>query len=147
MKDEQRVRQTLSCTKESKITDLEKDIESFVKTYADENEVLKKESAELKLNKEKRAQELADFKKQTAEKIESITEALDNNMQQNQQLQGHLERQAETEGKLVEKIEQLRHLRSSFRDVLEEVLRIAADYMELRKADDEPCKLESVEDF
>ena len=80
------MRQTLSCSKENKINDLEKDIESFVKTYADENEVLKQENAELKLNKEKRAQELAEFKKQTADKIESITEALDNNMQQNQQL-------------------------------------------------------------
>ena len=86
MKEETRVRQTLSCSKESKINDLEKDIESFVKTYADENEALKKENADLKQNKEKRAQELADFKRQTAEKIESITEALDNNMQQNQQL-------------------------------------------------------------
>ena len=51
-----------------------------MKTYADENEALKKENAELKQNKEIRAQELAEFKRQTAEKIESITEALDNNM-------------------------------------------------------------------
>ena len=52
MNDEKRVRQTLSSTKESKINDLEKDIQSFVKTYADENEALKKENAELKQNKE-----------------------------------------------------------------------------------------------
>ena len=147
LKEETRVRQTLSNSKESKINDLEKDIESFVKTYADENEALKKENAELKQNKEIRAQELAEFKRQTAEKIESITEALDNNMQQNQQLQSHLERQADTEGKLVEKIEQLRHLRNSFRDILEEVLRISADYMELRKTNDSPHKLDTIEDF
>ena len=83
LNDEKRVRQTLSSTKESKINDLEKDIQSFVKTYADENEVLKRENAELKQNKEQRAQELAEFKQQTATKVESITEALDNNMQQN----------------------------------------------------------------
>ena len=83
LNDEKRVRQTLSSTKESKINDLEKDIQSFVKTYADENEALKRENAELKQNKEQRAQELAEFKQQTAEKVESITAALDNNMQQN----------------------------------------------------------------
>ena len=69
LNDEKRVRQTLSSTKESKINDLEKDIQSFVKTYADENEALKRENAELKQNKEQRAQELAEFKKQTAEYI------------------------------------------------------------------------------
>ena len=81
LNEEKRVRQTLSSTKENKINDLEKDIEKFVKSYADENEELKKENEELKINREKRATELAEFKLQTTEKIESITNALESNMQ------------------------------------------------------------------
>ena len=58
-----------------------------------------------------------------------------------------MERQAETESKLVDKIEQLRHLRSQFKEILGEVLRISGDYMELRKPNDPQFQLETLEDF
>ena len=46
-------------------------------------------------------------------------------MHQNQQLQAHLDKQAEIEGRLVEKVEQLREMRTAFRNILADQLTLA----------------------
>jgi len=41
-----------------------------------------------------------DFKEKTAQRIDEITETLENNMKKNQKLQGHLQSMKENEGQL-----------------------------------------------
>ena len=95
-------------SKEQKINDLEKDIETFVKRFADENEELKKENERLKIEYQshgRQEDEIKEFKMVTADKIDQISEALEHHMRQNQQLQEHLDKQAQIESRLVEKVE------------------------------------------
>ena len=64
---------------------MEKDIEKFVKRFADENDHLKHENEKLREEqlKGRSEEEIKQFKSRTAEKIDQITEALDSNMRQN----------------------------------------------------------------
>ena len=74
----------MATSKEQKINDLEKDIETFVKRYADENEELKRQNEQLKVESQSKGrseEEIAEFKQRTASKIDEITEALDAHMQ------------------------------------------------------------------
>lgn len=56
-------------------------------------------------------------------------------MRQNEQMQAHLEKQGEIEGRLVEKVEQLREMRSAFRDLLAMVLTVASSHLGLPKSE------------
>ena len=78
----------MATSKEQRINDLERDIEVFVKKYADENAELKQENERLKFNSQQKRseEEIREFKRATALKIEQITETLEANMRQNQQL-------------------------------------------------------------
>lgn len=74
----------MATSKEQKINDLEKDIETFVKRYADENEELKRQNESLKAESQSKGrseEEISEFKQRTASKIDEITEALDAHMQ------------------------------------------------------------------
>ena len=84
----------MATSKEQRINDLERDIEKFVKRYADENTELKKENDQLRQNQSnaRSEEEIKAFKSQTAQKIDEITSALESNMLQNQQLQEHLDK-------------------------------------------------------
>ena len=76
----------LATSKEHKINELEKDIETFVKRYADENEKLKIENETLKkqsASSGRSESEIKEFKQHTAAKIDQISEALETNMMQN----------------------------------------------------------------
>ena len=94
------------------------------------------------MSKGRNEEEIKDFKNQTATKIEQITQALDSHMQQNQQLQAHLDKQAEIEGRLVEKVEQLREMRSAFRNILENHLSLACTHLNIDKPE-----LQEIADF
>ena len=97
MRDAEVKKRDLATSKEQKINDLEKDIETFVKKFADENEELKRQKENLEqlnehLKQEQNSkgryneEEMQEFRQNTAQKIDQITEALDSNMNQNQQL-------------------------------------------------------------
>lgn len=63
----------LATSKEQKINELEKDIETFVKKYADENDLLKKENETLKQQScqtGRSTTDIKEFKMQTAAKID-----------------------------------------------------------------------------
>lgn len=98
----------------------------------------------MKIIKQQKDQNLVEFKKQTAEKIDYITDALENNMEQNRQLQQHINNQQEIEIQHATKVEQLREQRTSFKSLLAKLIIHVMSVLKLSKP---IASLESYQDF